>query len=376
VVSAFTLLPSSCSTTDMLHVKPVPPTPSVSRQRPYFTSRGKASGLAVHVSSVATHLGNTITGWLLSELTAKSAQENLNSAKPYTAKKADGSVMGAPKAVFFTPKAHSGPLSPLSPGHLGIPIGKKRPASPSPQMTVVTEEEIEEDEDITTTTIELPRVPPPARTSPPPAISEVPNDLSIPRKRPAQFNEPLPIAPKQLLPPMALKSTSHRKPPPVVILPPPSPNDELDHLPSLPSTDQFPYLSALDPEPSLEFSAPLTPIVPSSPCFDSVPFKPQRPKFRRTFSSTPDANDFKFDFAPIIPAKDDLRRSRPQRRPREHGNRRAGTSECMQAFVKEYVEMRRRAARRMGRNQRFPVAGQMMHMTDAGSVYALSDRGK
>lgn len=353
----------------MLHVKPVPPTPSVSRQRPYFTSRGKASGLAVHVSSVAAHLGNTITGWLLSELTSKSAEENLNSTKSYTVRKADGSVMGTPKAVFFTPKVNSGSLSPT---HLGIPIGKKRPSSPNPQMTVVTEEEVEEDEDITTT-VELPRVPPPARTSPPPPTSEVPNDLSISRKRPVQVHEALPIAPKQLLPPISIKPTSQRKSTPIVILPPPSPNDELDHFPTLPPIDQIPYSSALNPEPSLEFAAPPAPIVPSSPRFDSIRFKPQRPKFRRTLSSIPDANDFKFDFAPIIPAKDDLRRSRQERRPREHGNRRAGTSECMQDFVKEYVEMRRWATRRMGRNQRFPVAGQLMHMTDAGSVYKLSD---
>jgi hypothetical protein len=369
VASAFALLPTSCSTMEMLHVKPVPPTPSVSRQRPYFTNKGKASGLAVHVSSVAAHLGNTITGWLLSELTAKSAQENLNSTKPFTIKKADGSVTGTPKAVFFTPKVHSGPVSP---SHLGIPIGKRRPPTPNPQMTVVTEEEIEEDEDITTT-VELPRVPPPARTSPPLPTSEAPNDLSIPRKRPAQFHDSLPIAPKQLLPPIPTKSKGQRKPTPIVILRPPSPNDELDHLPSLPSADKIPYSSVLDSEAHMEFSAPPAPIVPSSPRFDSVPFKPQRPKFRRTLSSTPGSNDFKFDFAPSPPQTDDFRRSRPQRKTREQGNRKAGTSECMQDFVNEYVEMRRRTARRMGRNQRFPVAGQLMHMTDVGSVYALSD---
>jgi len=370
VTSAFTLLPTSCSTMEMLHAKPVPPTPSVSRQRPYFTSRGKASGLAVHVSSVAAHLGNTITGWLLSELTAKSAQENLNTTKPYMVKKADGSVMGAPKALFFTPKVHSGQVSP---SHLGIPIGKRRPATPNPQMTIVTEEEIEEDEDITTT-VELPRVPPPARTSPPPPASEVPSELPIPRKRPPQFPESLPIAPKQLLPPILIKSTSQRKPTPIMIPQPPSPNDELDHLPSLPSADKIPYSSVLDSEASLEFSAPPAPIVPSSPRFDSVPFKSQRPKFKRTLSSTSGSNDFKFDFAPNPPENDDFRRSRPHRKPRDHGNRKTGASQCMQDFVKEYVEMRRRTTRQMGRNQRFPVAGQLMHMTDVGSVHALSDK--
>jgi hypothetical protein len=234
-------------------------------------------------------------------------------------------------------------------------------------MTVVTEEEIEEDEDITTT-VELPRVPPPARTSPPLPASEVPNDLSIPRKRPAQFHDSLPIAPKQLLPSIPTKSKSQRKPTPIVILQPPSPNDELDHLPSLPSADDIPYSSALDSEAHV----PPAPIVPSSPRFDSVPFNPQRPKFRRTLSSIPGSNDFKFDFAPCPAQRDDFR-SRPQRKTRDHGNRKAGASECMQDFVNEYVEMRRRTARRMGRNQRFPVAGQLMHMTDVGSVYALSD---
>ena len=277
--------------------------------------------------------------------------------------------MGPSKAMFFTPKAHSGSVSP---SHLGIPIGKKRPATPNPQMTIVIEEDIEEDEDITTT-IELPRVPTPARTPPPPPVSEVPNDLSIAQKRPAPFHASLPIAPKQLLPPIPTKCTTQRKPTPIVIPQPPSPNDKLDHLPSLPLTDKILYPSVLDSEASLEFSVPPAPIVPSSRRFDSVPFRPQRPKFRRTLSSNPGSNDFKFDFTPTAPEKDAFRRSRPLRRPREHGNRRTGTSECMQDFVKEYVEMRRRTTRRMGRNQRFPVAGQLMHITDAGSVYALSD---
>jgi len=45
----------------------------------------------------------------------------------------------------------------------------------------------------------------------------------------------------------------------------------------------------------------------------------------------------------------------------------------MQNFMDEYVEMRRGILKKMKREQRFPVAGQLMNaMSDVGSVYAFS----
>src|SRR6202035_4244190 len=151
--------------TDMLHVKPVPPAPAMQRQKPHFAGKGKSSGLAVHVSTVAAQLGSTITGWLLSELTAKSAQSNLNS-RTYDLKKTDSSAameFGEPKAVFYTPKLATGPPSP---GFLGIPLGPTRPPS-SPKEESTSEDDVENDDEAATS-IDMPRMPPPARTSPPP----------------------------------------------------------------------------------------------------------------------------------------------------------------------------------------------------------------
>jgi len=340
----------------MLHVKPVPPTPSVTRGRRHFSHKARATGLAVHVSTVAAQLGNTITGWLLSELTAKSAQENLNSQSTYTLKKSNGEslVSSGPKALFYTPKESA----PASPGQLTIPLGRK---------LEVKEEEKEEDKDEEIiTTVELPRPPPPARTSPPPVhITSFP-----PRKSPpAEFTESLPIAPKQLLLPLEptpKKSVSQRKPTPIHIVKPPSPNDELDILPklSLPFSD-LSYSSALDSPPSQPIVTPPTPLVPASSHFE----KPaQRPRFSRTPSTSLVTRDgFEFDFAPPVPEKDShVSRSRNHKRPR-----RGATLECMQEMMLEYVEMRRNAVAHMARNQRFPVAGQLMCATDCGSVYSF-----
>jgi hypothetical protein len=38
-------------------------------------------------------------------------------------------------------------------------------------------------------------------------------------------------------------------------------------------------------------------------------------------------------------------------------------------FIEEYVEMRKKSVKNMGREQRFPVAGQLMCRMDVGSVY-------
>jgi hypothetical protein len=350
----------------MLQVKPVPPTPSVTRPRAHFSSKGRASGLAVHVSSVAAQLGNTITGWLLSELTPKSAQQNSNPSSIYSLKKSDGSPFaeyGEAKAVFYTPKVDSGPPSP---GYLGIPLGRKRAASPDMEPTITEEEEDEADVMVG---VEMPRLPPPARTSPPPVHA-----LPGPKKSPTQFRESLPIAPKQLLPPISStpmkKSASQRKPTPIQIIPP-KPTDQVDHLAALPNPlSNFPiaYSSALDSPPAIEFTAPPTPIVPSASRFDNkeTPRQyPRRPKLQRTYSSSETKQGFTFDFPPTVPEKD-LPKQRLQRKPRD--TRRSG-SECLMGFIEEYVEMRKSSVKNMKREMKFPVAGQLMCMTDAGSVY-------
>jgi hypothetical protein len=46
----------------------------------------------------------------------------------------------------------------------------------------------------------------------------------------------------------------------------------------------------------------------------------------------------------------------------------------MRSFVEEYVRMRRRNMSALGREARFPVAGQMMCIMDGGSVYAYAER--
>jgi hypothetical protein len=349
----------------MLQVKPVPPTPSITRPRPHFTTKGRASGLAVHVSSVAAQLGNTITGWLLSEFTAKSAQNN-TSSNAYPLKKSDSIVSseyGEPKAVFYTPKVESGPPSP---GYLGIPLGRKRAGNPDLETTSTEGENEEED----ITEVEMPRLPPPARTSPPPLHS-----LPTSRKSPTQFRESLPIAPKQLLPPISSnpmkKSVTQRKPTPIHIIPPPKSSDQVNQLPSLPIPDSnfsIPYSSALDSPPAIEYAAPPTPIVPSASRFDNeeTPRQyPRRPKLQRTYSSSETKEGFTFDFPPAVPEKD-FPRQRAQRKSRDA---RRGGRECMMDFIEEYVEMRKKSVQNMAREQRFPVAGQLMCRMDVGSVY-------
>ena len=355
----------------MLHVKPLPPTPSVSRPRPSFTSRGKASGLAVQVSRVTQHLGNTITGWLLSEVTAKSAQQSNgpSTAKRSSFKKADKNVSGYahPKTVIFTPEQQQN--SPPTPGYLGIPLGRKRPTTPEDMIVV---EEIEEDEDVTIT-VELPRIPP---TSSQP-LASIPIFSVTPKPR-TQFTESLPIAPKQLLPPLqspASKSITQRKPTPINSVPPPCSSDEIEHLPTPPFSDlAIPYSLALDSPPTMEYSALSASIISSSPRFDTSnpppPRQSYRPRFQRTHSSTVENMGFIFDFHPVVPDKNYPPLPR-LRRPREQ-HKRAGTSQCMQDFIEEYVDMRRRRSRRMRRDQKFPVAGQLMCLTDVGSVYAYS----
>lgn len=362
-VSALSIFPDSV---EMLHVKPVSPKPNVSRPRAHLTSRGKANGLAVQVSSVAQQLGNTITGWLLSELTVKSARNNVPS-KTYTLKKVDGDVLAeytTPKAGFLPPKQQS------SPGHLGIPVGRERPASPN-EMTVVAEEVDEED---ITTAVELPRVPPPARTGPPPLPSEPTFPTVIRKPPPSQSKGSLPTAPKQLLPPRqpTPSKSTQRKPAHILIDPPPSPKDELEHLPTLSfSPLSIPYLSALDSPSTTAYSVPQAPLISSTSFDDDPPYLSHRPKFHRT-SSTPIDNNagFTFDFPAVVSEKD-IPRHR-SRRPRGRlNNERTGSSQCMQDFVEEYVQMRRRQLRRTGRDQRFPVAGQLMCITNVGSVYTF-----
>src|SRR5579871_4721084 len=211
----------------MVHVTPVPHAPSIPRQKPQYSGgKGKGSGLAVHVSTVAAQLGSTITGWLVSELTTKSAQGNLNSSKTSTPKRGRGEVAASstgPKAVFYTPK-DSGPPSP---GHLTIPLGGKIELNEGED---VKSEDDQNNEEINAT-VDMPRPPPPARMSPPP----VPVD-SFHRNSPVQFTESLPIAPQQLLPPVhsvPMKSISQRKPTPIHIVKPPTPKQEIDHLPKL-----------------------------------------------------------------------------------------------------------------------------------------------
>lgn len=363
---------------DMLHVKPVPPAPAMSRQKPQFSGKGKSNGLAVHVSTVAAQLGSTITGWLLSELTAKSAQSNL-SPRSYDTNKSDGNTtleFGEPKAVFYTPKPAAGPPSP---GFLGIPLGPVRSSSSNPKEEGISDDEVEND--YPDTKFSMPRIPPPARTSPPPPEHNFP----APRKTPIHFTESLPIAPKQLLPPIQatpVKSVSQRKPTPVNIISAPDPNEELNTLPSLPlaySNFPIPYVSALDSPPSTMVSAPPAPLVPSSPRFNSEENNNQfyrRPRLQRSTASL-DKDGFAFGFPPVIPEKDlpviserDIPRAPAHRRPRVPG-RRTSTSECMQNFMNEYVEMRRQNVAQMGRSQRFPVVGQSMTATALGSIYTL-----
>jgi hypothetical protein len=335
----------------MLHVKPVPPTPSVSRGRTHVPSKGKGGGLAIQISSVASQLGNTITGWLLSELNAKSAT---NASRLYTLRKRDLADFGEPKAVFFTPKTEA-----MSPAALSIPSGPT-----TPEVTETAEEELEQD----ITTVEMPRIPPPARTSPP--LHSVPNS-----RKPPHFTASLPIAPKQLLPPRPTPQKSQRKPTPIPLVPQ---TRHIDPLP-MPLPNSIPYVSALDSPPiSPETELPpSTPIVPSSPRFehtinviadrlDNVPKFQRRPRLHRTFSSHADKSGFSFDFPPPVPEKE---RRRHSRRQKDSGKTDTG-SQCMQDFVTEYVEMRNELKRRMGRDQRFPVAGQLMCVTDFGSVYA------
>lgn len=347
----------------MLHVKPVPPTPSVSRSRAHFSSRAKAAGLAVHVSTVAAQLGNTITGWLLSELTAKSAQSNLHPSRTYTLKKPNGDILASsngPQVVFYTPR-ESGPASP---GQLAIPLGGK------PE---IRDEDVKSDETHnhggTITTVDMPRPPPPARTSPP--AMHVP---SFQRKSPpTKFTECLPIAPKQLLPPLEsvpMKSTSQRKPTPIHIVKPPTPDEEVEHLPTLPLPfSDLSYSSALDSTPYDFPAIPPAPLVPSSARFEHPS---QRPRLQRTPSSSTISKDgFTFDFSPVVPEKDihpHHRHPRSSRRPPRRG---AAALECMQEMVLEYVEMRRDVVSKMTRSERFPVAGQLMNVTDCGSVYCI-----
>ena len=352
----------------MVHVTPVPHAPSIPRQKPQYSGgKGKGSGLAVHVSTVAAQLGSTITGWLVSELTAKSAQSNMNS-RSCDARKSVGPAKGEPKAVFYTPQLTTGPPSPE---HLGIPLGPTRSSFSSPNEEVPSEEEVETVDD-SCANIEMPRIPPPVRTSPPPPEHNFP----APRKSPTLFTESLPIAPKQLLPPIQsapVKSVSQRKPTPIQIIPAPDPKDEPNHLPTLPmpySNFPIPYVSALDSPPS-SVTVPPAPLVPSSPRFSDGGDKPQyspRPSIQRSLSSA-DKDGFAFDFPPVIPEKD-IPRAPVHRRPKVVG-RRSHISECMQDFIDEYVEMRRKNVNRMARNQRFPVAGQLMSTTSLGSVYSL-----
>jgi hypothetical protein len=77
---------------------------------------------------------------------------------------------------------------------------------------------------------------------------------------------------------------------------------------------------------------------------------------------------FEFDFAPPVREKDQPSRPRHHKRQRRVG----ATLECMQEMILEYVEMRRNMVAHMARSQRFPVAGQLMCVTDYGSVYGLT----
>lgn len=276
--------------------------------------------------------------------------------------------MGEPKALFYTPVL---PTGPPSPGYLSVPLGPTRPSTSTPKEEVASEEEVETVDDAYAK-LSMPRLPPPARTSPPPPEHNFP----APRKTPLQFAESLPIAPKQLLPPIQaapVKSVSQRKPTPIQVISAPDPNNELNLLPSLPvpySNFPIPYVSALDSPPS-SVTVPPAPLVPSSPRFSDGghnPQYPRRPRLQRSFSST-DKAAFAFEFPPVIPEKD-IPRAPAHRRPKIVG-RRSHTSECMQDFIDEYVDMRRKNVTKMARNQRFPVAGQLMSTTSLGSVYSL-----
>jgi hypothetical protein len=349
----------------MLHIKPVPPAPSVSRQRPHFTTKAKTSGLAGQVSNVASHLGNTITGWLLSELNAKASHDKLDSHpdKNYVLKKtSDGTMDGEyaqPRAVFYTPDKEASVSSNV---HLSIPSPKKRAPSPHPGVIPI-EEEDEEGDDLPPL-VKLPRRPPPARTSPPPIIREPP---SINKKPPPRFTEPLPIAPKQLLASVEVfphKPKSQRKPtPPPSLIHPPTPKDELPPAP----------LSDL-PIPNITITEKTFSPDSKTPTHSDAPQK--RPIFQRVISSPSVENSgFTFEFPPVAPPKENLaQRLRIQRRPpKPTQSRRSAAEECMQNFMDEYVEMRRGVLKKMKREQRFPVAGQLMNaMSDVGSVYAFS----
>src|SRR5579859_577544 len=219
----------------------------------------------------------------------------------------------------------------------------------------------------------MPRPPPPARTSPP----LVQGPLLAPRSRTAPLTESLPIAPKQLLSPITPNTpnllpmkSSKRKPTPIHILPPPNPDDETSSLPIPIAHTSIPYVSALDSPPSMpDGNYPSAPVVPSSPRFDNdLTRHSHRPKLQRTQSSHADTG-FTFDFAPNVPEKEQR-----QQRPRSRARESATKTECMNDFVSEYVQMRRSNARKMPRNQRFPVAGQSMHMTGLGSVYTVAGR--
>jgi hypothetical protein len=348
---------------------------------------------------VASNFGNAITGWLLNEITAKATQPTHSTIKTYTLKKWNGEIVAEapaqPKALFFTPKGPS--HGPASPGYFTIPLGRKRPVSPD--VTVVVEElEDELDKvggsDEEPTIIDLPRPPPPARTSP--------STKQPPQQTPKKFIEALPIAPKQLLPPLDPKPTKtlgKRKPTPIAYPEAPSPLAELSNLPS-----SIQYTSVLDSPPSQ--SAPTAPLVPSSPRFapeQPPPHKLTHRRFHRTSSDRYPQSDnpvsshklsapggFTFDFAPVVHELLPHRATKIRKQqllpkeglpPRDgHGQkeglskRQAGATECMRSFVEEYVRMRRRNMSALGREARFPVAGQMMCVTDGGSVYAYVER--
>ena len=270
-------------------------------------------------------------------------------------------------------------LEPTPTAHLAVPVSG--PPSSSPEKRTVVEKEAEDEEEKDITDIDMPRPPSPLLASPPSVTTFTPHPL---KKYPLHFTEQLPIAPKQLLSPTSVKlsnPTSQRKPTPIHIISVPLHRNGIKSV----STQQLgesrvPTREVSDSRPSTEYSPPSTeftvfsaPTVPSLPprFYNDNSHHLRRSHLPRTISSKHvEDSEFVFDFPPTASQGDFSRRSK---RPREYGHR-SRASECKQDFVKEYVERQRSNMKQMKREQRYPVVGQMMRVTDAGSVYAYSMR--